>query len=210
MPGARLEEAAEEPTVEANQSIAREIIRNAQSGAVVLPVASVQRAGVRFLDAAERSPGALEIANELSTYRSGLVLFSRRFQTVSIEEPSTIYFDLGPFLDEERAPRLNAMAGIQPVEADQAARYEDIGAGMNEDVGIPALRVDGGAVRLDGKDIRHVAFTGVEIHYSGAPLNLENVSFIDCQFVLNSDPPSLELGRAFLALGERVTYRTSV
>jgi hypothetical protein len=38
-----------------------------------------------------------------------------------------------------------------------------------------------------------VVFQGVEIHYLGGPLALDDVTFVNCAFVLSNDPN----GRAF-------------
>jgi hypothetical protein len=90
------------------------------------------------------------------------------------------------------------------VAYNETARYESIGQNLNTEGGPPALVVRGGAVNLDGKDIRHVIFENVEIHYTGKPLILENVVFFNCTFVLDNNEPVRQLGEHLLASAETV------
>ena len=67
----------------------------------------------------------------------------------------------------------------------------------------------GGAVNLDGEDIRHVIFNGVEIHYTGKPVKLENVTFVDCKFVIENTKPARKLSETILASADNVNFKTT-
>jgi hypothetical protein len=69
-----------------------------------------------------------------------------------------------------------------------AARPEKLGSPTNPDtrVGPAYLRAHGGAFNVDCMDIAHVIFNGVEIHYSGAAVKLEDVFFLNCTFVIDN------------------------
>ena len=64
-------------------------------------------------------------------------------------------------------------------------------------------------MNIDGKRIRHVVFDNVEIHYSGKPLILEDVTFINCAFVLENTEPGRKLGEEILA-SSPVNFRDQV
>jgi len=65
----------------------------------------------------------------------------------------------------------------------------------------------GGAYRIDNQQFRNVFFDGVEVHYSGAPLILENVTFINCTFVMDNNTNGRTLGKRLLASAS-VTFQT--
>jgi hypothetical protein len=65
--------------------------------------------------------------------------------------------------------------------------------------GVPELILNGGAVSLDDRYVRHAVFEGVEIHYSGKPLKLEDVLFINSIFILENTPSARQLGQTLLA-----------
>jgi hypothetical protein len=60
---------------------------------------------------------------------------------------------------------------------------------------------------LEDEHFRNVVFEHVEIHYSGSPIVLENVSFISCVFVFDNNDRGRELGQALLASSGNVNFR---
>ncbi|MGB9485543.1 MAG: hypothetical protein WCD04_05450 [Terriglobia bacterium] len=87
------------------------------------------------------------------------------------------------------------------VPSKQAARYDFIGVDQNLDkpFGPAFLILTGGSVILDGFHIRNAVFEGVEIHYVGGPVILENAIFINCTFVIGNNDPGRRLGESMLA-----------
>jgi len=63
-------------------------------------------------------------------------------------------------------------------------------------------------LRLDGMRLRNVVFTGVEIDYSGSPLIMDNVYFVNCRF---RAPRSNSTERFMLAIVDSasVTFKST-
>jgi hypothetical protein len=78
---------------------------------------------------------------------------------------------------------------------------ELIGRPTNPDLktGDRLLLAEGGTISLDRMQIRHVVFEGVQIHYSGEAFVLEDVTFINCQFIFADTPGGRTLSREILA-----------
>ena len=60
------------------------------------------------------------------------------------------------------------------------------------------LFLRGGAFSLDSRYAKQVVFIGMEIHYSGKPLVLENVVFINCWFVFDNNERGWKFARQLL------------
>ena len=87
------------------------------------------------------------------------------------------------------------------VPAQQAARMDRIGVDQNGALprGPLLLVATGGAISLDDWQMRNTVFDGVEIHYSGQRTILENVTFVNCTFVMDNNIPGRRLGEEMLA-----------
>ena len=62
-----------------------------------------------------------------------------------------------------------------------------------------SLLLTGNTAQLDGLYMRHVIFDHVEIHYSGSPVILEDVRFVNCTFVFDNVDHARLLGEQILA-----------
>ena len=96
----------------------------------------------------------------------------------SIRFGFVLQFNAGPLVAGKRGPRLDRLPQAYGA-SHKGARCESIGENLNKEGGVPAIQERGGAVNLDGEDIRNVGFVEVEIHYSGKPLILQNVALIN-------------------------------
>lgn len=87
------------------------------------------------------------------------------------------------------------------VPANQAARMERIGADRNSSLptGPLFLIASGGTAILDNEHLRNVIFDNVQIHYSGQPVILENVTFVNCTFIVDNNKSGRSLGGEVLA-----------
>jgi hypothetical protein len=76
--------------------------------------------------------------------------------------------------------------GVVPIE--KAAIFQEIGSPTNpgRTMGNEVFILEGGAIRLDGLEAKHVWIFNSEIHYSGAPVKLSDVVFVNCTFVLGN------------------------
>lgn len=59
-----------------------------------------------------------------------------------------------------------------------------------------------GTMLLDGTKMRHVTIQKVEVYYNVGPLELEDVVFVDCEFVLSINDQARAFARAILIEGQ--------
>jgi len=202
-----LEKAAEQPTVASNQRQVVDLIAEAKKANTPLPSNIIEKAGQSFIAAAGSDSKAWDTAKALFEYRSDLNRAEVKIpinlqpklppeETVTLQKQTTTYAKAP--VPGKSSPKL-WWSGVVP--PDQGARFEEIGKNLNSNVpvGDGKLVFRSGAVSLDGRYIKNVIFEGVEIHYSGKPLVLENVSFVNCKFVIENTAPSRQLGRELLA-----------
>lgn len=86
------------------------------------------------------------------------------------------------------------------VPASEAARYEDIGSNLNGTrEGLATILMEGGKLNIDGKYAKNIVFMDMEIHYTGGkPLVLQNVTFVNCTFVIENSERSRMLADGLL------------
>jgi hypothetical protein len=100
------------------------------------------------------------------------------------------------------------------VESDKAARFEPIGANppmQHQQIESEYALVDflGQPSDLDGMWVRNVIIKNAHIQYSGKPLHLENVYFINCKFEVQEQPNVLRFADAFLQTTNGTTFATA-
>jgi hypothetical protein len=195
----KLEQFSLNPQDRNSQEQAASILAQAQSNRTKLPESTVERAGVRFIEASAKVPEAWGIALHFLDYRSSLNVYLRVVKTVSIPAGTAMHFNIGPAIDGKDIPNVSFVeAGVSALDA---ARFETIGNNLNEQLpaGAPELIARGGAISLDDKYLRHVMLDGVEIHYTGKPVIMEDVVFINCTFIMDNTDRSRKLGQTLLA-----------
>jgi hypothetical protein len=74
-------------------------------------------------------------------------------------------------------------------------------------LGVAYLFGYGGGVVLDGMQLRNVVFRDVRIVYSGGPLKMTNVFFLNCTFEMKPEVNTLKLASAALTRGRRPASR---
>jgi hypothetical protein len=57
----------------------------------------------------------------------------------------------------------------------------------------------GGAIRLDGMQVKRAIFKDTEIYYAGGPLELEYVLFVDCKLIFENGATERRLAGGMLA-----------
>jgi hypothetical protein len=65
--------------------------------------------------------------------------------------------------------------------------------------GRQVLLIEHGGIELDGFVFKNVVFRGVEVHYSGGPVQLDNVIFVNCVFIMENSPTQREFATAVLS-----------
>jgi hypothetical protein len=178
---------------------AQNVLDAVKASKVELSKDAIEEAGKRFIDAANTTPEAWNAALNFLNYRSSLNVYVRTFKAVNVPAGARTNFDIGPAIAGKPIPTLMHVAvGVAPKDA---ARFEQIGQNLNQQLqfGSAQLVLTGGAVTLDNKYVRHAIFEGVEIHYTGKALVLEDALFINCTFVLENTQSGRQLGQVLLA-----------
>ena len=188
------------------------ILAVAKRKSISLPLPVVQEGGEKFIQAAKDTPSAWGAALGLVSYRT--VLNSNNGPSGSFGplplEKTWVYAppDQEVMVPGKRKPTLAFSQGAG-VPSEQAARLDRIGRNLNAEipVGPSFLVMQGGAYRIDNQEIRSVFFEDVEVHYSGSPLILKNVTFINCTFVMDNGTNARSLGLTLLE-SAKITFRT--
>ena len=209
LPNYKLQAAARQPASQDTQKEAQRIIADAKSGRVppLLPQ-SVEAAGNAFIaEAAKGDANAWDTVKALLDYRTSLntIRIPGGLQQISGQVKTRYEFTAVP----GKEPKLLVMMPV--VDESEAARLEEIGTNLNEEVlaGPPVVVLQGGAIRLDGQYLKKVVLLGVEIHYKNKPVILENVAFINCTFVIDNGDNARELAKQLLA-SDTITFKTNV
>jgi hypothetical protein len=188
---------------------ARNVITAAAANRTKIDPIIVKDVGTKFIQAGLNNPDAWNTALAFVNYRSTLNVYVRPVKTVSVPAGAGTNYDLGPRVDGKPSPQGSHIP--IPVAAKDAARFETIGKNLNQQLqyGSAQLILTGGALSLDDRYVRHIVFQGVEIHYSGRPLILEDAIFTNCTFVLDNTPTGRQLGEALLA-SSPISFKTTV
>jgi|ERR1039458_8569166 hypothetical protein len=186
---------ANQPQNPQNQTAAKLVLAEARQRSFKLPVDVVEQAGGRFVEAAAEAPQtqAWSVALDYVSYRSSLNSEARPpVEFAPLPPGVTLHYNLA--VHPGIVGKLSFSTGLG-VPIERAARADVIGQDGNVglQLGPAFLSITGGIISIDLYHFRQVIFNGVEIHYSGKPVILENVLFINCKFVVDND----ERGRQF-------------
>jgi hypothetical protein len=195
----RAAQAANLPTDKKNIAEAKAVLDAAKRSAIKLPTNIVEQSGRAFIEAAAKEPAAWNVALDFLNYRSTLNVYDRTFNPVNVPAGSATAYDIGPDVAGKPLPILmHVPFGVAPKDA---ARFETIGQNLNQQLqfGSAQLMLTGGAVSLDDKYVRHAVFVGVEVHYTGRPLILQDALFVNCTFIFDNTQPGRQLGQVLLA-----------
>ena len=92
------------------------------------------------------------------------------------------------------------LRSTSPVPKEHSAAADFIGHDENQDqpTGPGALVFEGGGFVLDNMHLKNVVFINVHVSYHGGPINLENVSFLNCTFDITPDSNGRQLAEVIL------------
>lgn len=191
---------AAQPMRKQNQDAAKQLLAEARSKTIEpIPASTVERAGRAFIEASSSEATAWPVALDFVAYRTSLNATSRPDPKNCISKPP---FANKYYMNDVYENSKPAIQWVEPIIAEENAAHLDL-IGHDENTGSKtgpsALLVRGGATNLDMEHARHVVFDGVEIHYSGGPILLEDVIFINCTFVLDRSQQTRELAERVLA-----------
>jgi hypothetical protein len=137
--------------------------------------------GGKYVEASGRNHAAWGAALGFLNYKSFLNSLSTSIPMLTGKGNYDVYFNL-PW--DNRWPRPQVASSFAAVPRQLAAQSDFIGKDFNEGkpTGPALLVVSGGSAILDGLQLRHVVFRNTHILYSGGPLRMTDVYFVDCVF----------------------------
>jgi hypothetical protein len=184
-----LTKAASNPTDPKSQANAQKIIAEAKKDAIPLPQGVVEQTWKEFTSATPTDPKAWGVAVELVSYRT--TLNGNVAEVGTADEiartrvnPNLISNYAIRFLPGY-GPETASVGGDVPI--DQAATIQAIGLPSLEQGrprGKEIILIENSGIVLDGEYMRHVVIRNTTVQYDGGPLQLEDVTFVNCTFKL--------------------------
>lgn len=183
---------------------AQEMLQAAKSGDIEFSEDAVERVGEHFIQAADRVPEAWTVTKDFLDYRSSLN------SGLIIPPPNPVpnngyHFSIKVAAEPpaEKGPLFTVrLSGTAPLA--QSARLDSLSnpAPPGTGSGAKFLIVDatpGAGLSLDDARMRNVLIRNAIIFYSGKPVVLDNVSFMNCTFQIQKNPAGIKIGSALLA-----------
>ncbi len=180
------------------------VLDTAKSKGIKLPVDVVQEAGIKFVEVAEKNPQVWPVAGQFFSYRSFLnvdFLPALTPATGKSKYQSSVTIHLDPQHPEWHSPFEVLFAGGY-ASSDKAARLESLSHPQPEPSEFSFFIINGGhdVIVLDGELMKNVIIRNADVEYSGGPVVLENVYFVNCTFVsFRLTPKGVDLGKTLLA-----------
>jgi hypothetical protein len=173
----QLTKAANFPLDSKSQSDVARAIEKAKQSQVPIPTPVLAEAGRSFVAASAKDPEAWKTVKLLMEYRSNVNSLIFVFPTTGAVADDTIFAT--KTIPGKPQPQVGVITSGIPIA--EAARFQIIGQPTNSGVKLGPTHVilSGGATTLDNMDIAHAIFVGVEVHYSGAELLLEDTLFVN-------------------------------
>jgi hypothetical protein len=201
--------ASSNPTDPENQKAAKDLLTAARrKNAVPIPLPAIEESGKRFIEVSDRDPKAWDVAVDYVNYRTelnrlflgtgwelGWSAVDLEFQRLIPPTPPTpgrLHMDSYQrgFAALADAFAFFPIGSKNPwLDGPQASGNE-----FPRD-----LRLDYGIFKLDGMNLKNVWFVNSIIQYSGGPLLMNNVVFIDCRFVMPNVPKTRSVATTLLA-----------
>jgi hypothetical protein len=197
---------ANQPLKSANQAAAKDLLTQARQGKVPpIPGEIVDQAGRSFAEAGSSSPAAWDVALQYVNYRSVLNrdLKSVRDakQIATTPTPAYLGAHYKAILDAAYlATTVITRGGKVPLN--RAATMHELG-GSNPDegqeYGAEVILVTGAHIILDNSFLKHVVIKDSTVFYHGQHVQLVDVTFADCTFVIEDNAEGHAFADAVLA-----------
>ena len=125
------------------------------------------------------------MASRFLAYRSKLNSFEFPIESVVRSPAAATEFEVGSPPNSETPKFFNFGGNVPQKNAFRAERISAPRPNKTE-LGKAFFMVLGGAVILDDMRYVHTVMTNVEVHYSGGPVILMDVIFVNCKFVFEN------------------------
>lgn len=173
--------------------------------------------GEKFISASENNQGAWKAVLASLDYRSFLNtdFIPKHLPTTQAQLPNYNYYVRTRPLGETGGGVVRAFSVLQgPIipSGEPSARLESLSAPQPHGSNVSYLVIIGGedAIVLDGEYFRNVTIKDADVDYSGGPVKLENVTFVNCRFHFEAINPARELSSGILrAPAVNFTYPTA-
>lgn len=198
-----LRQNAANPTDPENIKETEVVLSRAEKANLRLKPDVVEKAAAKFLEAAGSSKSAWGVAIAFAEYRSTLTNEPPLPPLNKHPEADTWY---GYSIPHGELSPVFSHYGIVPIS--RAAIFDKIGVNRNPGpIGDAFLVGVGGTLYLDDTQARKAILRGTTIFYEGGPVELDDVYFVDCKFVINQSPNGLALAQALLKASPSVSFR---
>ena len=182
----------------------QQILSTAKARKIAIPQDVIESIGKQFVDASRTNVRAWSAALDFLEYRSSFNgLPSIIFHSDGYIPPGTLWTQYSiPTPPGENHPHFTP--SVESTDISQAAEMGPIvnPPAQVTKVASKYLLGQGGAVILDGQHLRQIVLENVAVHYNGGPLILENVTFINCRFIVDNLDNGRSLGAALLAASQ--------
>jgi hypothetical protein len=201
----QLTSAASDPVNPKNALEAKRLVTVAHQNSVQLPSAVIQENGQKFIEASEKSPVAWDTALAFLDYKSFVNTLAINLPTI---KPDASRATTHVTTDHPPGLKNPNFFWVGTAPREQAAQVMKIGKDLDAEqaLGVAFLFGYGGGMILDGMQLRNVVFQEVHIVYSGGPLKMTNVFFLNCTFEMKPDTNTLKLASAALTPGPAISF----
>ncbi len=189
-----------------NQQAAKELILEARKKVIpAIPDEVVNQAGQSFVEASITESRAWDVALEFLSYRtltnkaSVAVGTAEQIATTPVTSLAT-YYDLS-FINGKSLPRITVGGEVPSGEAATMHYLSRPDPNQGNPRGKQVILIEGGAISIDNMFFKHVVIRNSEIFYSGTPINIEDVVFVNCTFVMINSSQTREFAIAVLSNG---------
>ena len=204
----RLKALVSGPADSQGQAEAKKVLATARKESISLPQAVVEQGGQKFIGASKEDSNAWGVALDFIAYRSSLNTRNPEIATEDYGSTFSTYYHQNTV--RGRDPVKWSWAPPLTTDYSKQAKWDMIGyEDKRNTVTQPSWIIGaGGAESLDGQQLRRAILINVEVHFSGGPVILEDVTFINCTFVFDNVAKSRELGERLLA-DSLVSFRSA-
>ncbi len=201
--GMKLKQIGSNPENPKSIAEAKNILTSAASAGVKIDPNVVKDVGGQFLAAAQRTPSVWSSALLFINYRSFLNPLPSVLGRLEAVPNFTTHYDGHNIENREEK------GGIPKVRVQMAnlttppnlAQYRPI-TGPDQNADSPSgpgyLVITGAVMSLDGYFMKNIVIVNSRVAYSGGPVVLQNVTFVNCTFDLTAQPTGVRLADALL------------
>jgi hypothetical protein len=176
------------------------ILNGARDHDIIVSPSVLQRTGLRILQDSDKQPAAWSAAKATLDYRSFLNERLRQAPTIAnAKEPDLAWPYFFALKTKPTPGQSNALVARVKTDGtaskENSARLESLSSPQVWASGAKHIVIEGktDTIVLDGEYWKDVIVKDAKVEYDGGPIKLENVYFVNCEFIVPQTPG----GRAF-------------